>query len=38
VRRGGSTHGNRNWRRCGTKWLGKTTNQPVEEIGEFVAQ
>ena len=25
-----------NWRRGRTKWLGKTTDEPVEEIGEFV--
>jgi hypothetical protein len=38
VRRVGAAYGNRNRRWRGTKWLGKTTDQPVEEIGEFVTQ
>jgi hypothetical protein len=33
-----ATHGDRNRRRRGTEWLGKTTDQPIEEIGEFFAQ
>jgi hypothetical protein len=38
VGRIGATHGDRNRRRRGTEWLGKTTDQPIEEIGEFFAQ
>ena len=34
----GATNGYRNRRRRRTKWLGKTTDEPVEEIGEFVTQ
>ena len=38
ARRVGATNGYRNRHRRRTKWLGKTTDQPVEEIGEFVTQ
>jgi hypothetical protein len=31
-----ATSGYWNRRRGRTKWLGKTTDEPVEEIGEFV--
>ena len=33
-----ATNGYWNRRRGRTKWLGKTTDEPVEEIGEFVTQ
>jgi hypothetical protein len=38
VRRVGATHRYRNRSRRGTKWLGKTTDEPVEEIGQLVTQ
>ena len=34
----GATNGYRNRHRGRAKWLGKTTNEPVEEIGKFVTQ
>jgi hypothetical protein len=38
VRRVGATHRYRNRHRRRTKWLGKTTDEPVEKIGELVTQ
>ena len=38
AHRVGAANGYRNRRRGRAKWLGKTTDEPVEEIGELVTQ